>query len=89
MWRVYVPNKIRKDLERRFPVNVRVALQAALRDLERDGIHADGVRHLLRDEYRWKTTGGPARNYRILFRATEAMRFIQVQHIERRTSTTY
>lgn len=87
MWRVYVPTKIRKDLQRRFPVNAREAINAALSDLERDGIHAAGVRHLMRDEYRWK--GGPGRNYRILFRATESLRFVQVQRIERRTTTTY
>ena len=87
MWRVYVPTKLRKDLRRRFPVNTREAILAALRDLERDGVHAAGVRHLLRDEYRW--AGGPGYNYRILFRAIEPMRFIQVQRIERRTSTTY
>jgi hypothetical protein len=50
-------------------------------------MHAAGVRHLLHDEYRWK--GGPGDNYRILFRATESIRFIQVQRIERRTTTTY
>ena len=66
MWRVYVPTKLRKDLRRRFPVNAREAILAALRDLERDGIHAAGVGYLMRDEYRW--TGGPGRNYRILFR---------------------
>ena len=87
MWRVYVPTKLRKDLRRRFPVNAREAISAALRDLERDGPHAAGVGHLMRDEYRWK--GGPGDNYRILFRVTEALRFIQVQRIERRTSTTY
>ena len=89
MWRVHVPTKIRKDLARRFPDNVRQAILDALTDLERDGIHAAGVGHLMRDEYRWKTHGGHARNYRILFRATESIRFIQVQRIERRTTTTY
>ncbi len=87
MWRVYVPTKLRKDLRRRFPVNAREAITAALRDLERDGPHAAGVGHLMHDEYRWK--GGPGDHYRILFRVTEAIRFIQVQRIERRTSTTY
>lgn len=88
MWRVCVPTKIRKDLQRRFPVNAREAITAALSDLERDGIRAGGVRHLMRDEYRWKGAGA-GRNYRILFRATESLRFIQVQRIERRTTTTY
>ena len=87
MWRVYVPTKLRKDLRRRFPVSAREAIIGALRTLERDGVHAAGVRHLLHDEYRWK--GGPGDNYRILFRATESIRFIQVQRIERRTTTTY
>ena len=76
MWRVYVPTKLRKDLRRRLPVNARETVLAA------------GVGHLMRDEYRWK--GGPGRNYRILFRATESIHFIiQVQRIERRTTTTY
>jgi mRNA-degrading endonuclease RelE of RelBE toxin-antitoxin system len=87
MWRVYVPTKLRKDLRRRFPVNAREAILGALHDFERDGPHTAGVLHLLGDEYRWK--GGPGNNYRILFRATEAVRFIQVQRIERRTTTTY
>jgi mRNA-degrading endonuclease RelE of RelBE toxin-antitoxin system len=88
MWRVYVPTKLRKDLRRRFPVNAREAINAALRALERDGIHAAGVGYLMRDEYRWKGSGA-GRDYRILFRATESIRFIQVQRIERRTTTTY
>ncbi len=84
MWRVYVPTKIRRDVARHFPVKERQRIADALRDLERDGPHAAGVLHLLGDEYRWR--GG---NYRILFRATESLRFIQVQRIERRTTTTY
>ena len=86
MWRVDVPTKIRKDLARRFPDNVR---QAILDDLEREGIHAPGVRHLLGDPYRWKATGGPARNYRILFCADESYRMIRIQRIVRRTSVDY
>lgn len=87
MWRVYVPTKLRKDLRRRFPVNAREAINAALRDFERDGPHAAGVGHLSGDEYRW--AGGPGYNYRILFRVTASSRLIQVQRIERRTTTTY
>ncbi len=89
MWRVYVPTKLRKDLQRRFPVDAREAILAALRDLERDGIRAAGAGHLMGDEYRWKGLRGVGRDYRILFRATESLHFIQVQRIERRTSTTY
>ena len=84
MWRVHVPTKVRKELRRSFPVEVRERIQNALRNLERDGIHATDVRHLIRNEYR-KRVG----SYRILFRAHPSIRFIQVQRIARRTSTTY
>ena len=84
MWRVHVPTKIRRDVARRFPVKERQRIADALRAFERDGIYAAGVVHLLGDEYRWR--GG---NYRILFRATQSLQLIQVQRIERRTTTTY
>ena len=84
MWRVYVPTKLRKDVRRRFPANDRQRIIDALRDLEQDGTYAKDVVHLLGDQYRRREGA-----YRILFRATEALRFIQVQGIERRTSTTY
>jgi mRNA-degrading endonuclease RelE of RelBE toxin-antitoxin system len=57
---------------------------AGIEQLEAAGPQAHNVRHLLRDEYRQRVG-----DYRLLFRVTAAMRLIQVQRIERRTSTTY
>ena len=83
MWRVIVPNKVRGKL-RYVPLTERARILEALGSLEESGPHAADVRHLVRDEYRQRVG-----SYRVLFRVNDALRAIQVQRIERRSSTTY
>jgi mRNA-degrading endonuclease RelE of RelBE toxin-antitoxin system len=83
MWRVNVPNRVRRSFLS-LPSKDQDRILAALDELAADGPYASNIVALLGDEYR-KRVG----NYRIIFAADTATRGINVKRIARRTSTTY
>jgi mRNA-degrading endonuclease RelE of RelBE toxin-antitoxin system len=83
MWRLHVPTKVRKDL-RHVPVANRLRILAGLDRLAEYGLQAGNLRHLGRNEYRLRIG-----DYRVLFRVRDEFHLLEVQRIERRTSTTY
>lgn len=84
MWRVVVPNRVRRRFTRSVPPDAQDRVLAALDELSRDGPHARDVRALFGSQYR-KRVG----EYRIIFEAHFSDRSIRVKNIARRTTTTY
>jgi mRNA interferase RelE/StbE len=83
-WRLTFSRNAQKSL-RRLPPDIRRRLDATFAEMARDPLSGDVV--LLRDyPVGYRRRVGP---YRVLFDVDQATRSVQVQEIERRTSTTY
>ena len=83
-WRLTFSRNAQKSL-RRLPPDVRRRLDGTFAEMARDPLSGDVV--VLRDyPVGYRRRVGP---YRVLFDVDQATRSVQVQEIERRTSTTY
>jgi mRNA interferase RelE/StbE len=83
-WNLIVADPARKELSR-LPPHYRDRILAALRDMA-DDPHSGDVARLRDIRFAWRRRVG---DYRIIFDLDPAARRITVQHIARRTSTTY
>jgi mRNA interferase RelE/StbE len=83
-WRLTFSRNAQRSL-RRLPPEGRRRIDGAIAEMERDPLSGDVV--ILKDcPVGYRRRIGP---YRILFDVDQVTRSIQVQEIERRTSTTY
>jgi mRNA interferase RelE/StbE len=84
IWRLTFSRNAQRSL-RRLPPEGRRRLDGAIAEMERDPLSGDVV--LLKDyPVGYRRRVGP---YRILFDIDRATQSVQIQDIERRTSTTY
>jgi mRNA interferase RelE/StbE len=83
-WRLTFSRNAQRSL-RRLPPDIRRRLDGAFAEMAQDPLSGDVV--MLRDyPVGYRRRIGP---YRVLFDVDQATRSVQVQEIERRTSTTY
>lgn len=83
-WRLTLSHNAQKSL-RRLPPDTRRRLDATFAEMAQDPLSGDVV--VLRDyPVGYRRRVGP---YRVLFDVDQATRSVQIQEIERRTSTTY
>ena len=83
-WNLIVAQPARKELNR-LPPESRERILSALREMANDP-HAGDIVRLKGTRLGWRRRVGP---YRILYDLDPAERLITVQHIARRTTTTY
>jgi mRNA interferase RelE/StbE len=83
-WRLTFSRNAQRDL-RRLPPDVRRRLDGVFVEMAREPLSGDVV--VLRDfPVGYRRRVGP---YRVLFDVDQATRNVQIQNVERRTSTTY
>jgi len=83
-WNLIVAQPARKELNR-LPPESRARILSALREMANDP-HAGDIVRLKGTRFGWRRRVG---DYRILYDLDLAERLITVQHIARRTTTTY
>ncbi len=83
-WNLIVANPAQKHLKR-LPPDARARILSVLRGMANDP-HAGDIVRLKGTRFAWRRRVG---DYRILYDLNPAERLITVQHIARRTTTTY
>lgn len=83
-WNLIVAQPARKELNR-LPPESRARILSGLREMAKDP-HAGDIVRLKGTRFGWRRRVG---DYRILYDLDPAERLITVQHIARRTTTTY
>ena len=82
MWRVVIPRKVVKALER-LPAHDRASVEVALEAMIDDPFNGD-IKKLRGKEYRLRIG-----SYRILYEIDSTNHVVEIHEVVRRTSTTY